>query len=82
VKRALELAPLDAPLCVRLHPADLEPIHGRLEALLPAGHGADVEWIADAQIERGGFRIDAPARLIDGRTDVSLRALYDRLDDV
>ncbi len=81
VQRALPLAPFDAPLCVRLHPADLEPIQDRLAGLLPAGRSAEVEWIGDAGIERGGFRIDAPARLVDGRTDVSLRALYDRLDD-
>jgi hypothetical protein len=38
-----------------------------------------VHWIADPSLDRGSFRLSSPERLVDGRADVALRSLYERL---
>jgi len=80
VRRAIELLPHDHVMEVRMNPQDLETLRAGLAALSPAGPHVRIEWRADASIERGGFVIETPHRIIDGRADVALRVLYDRLD--
>lgn len=80
VTRAIELLPLDHALDVRLHPDDLRTLGANTESLLPAGRSVRVQWIADPAVDKGGFLVESPARIVDGRTDIALRALYERFD--
>lgn len=80
VRDAVARLPLDATLEIRLHPDDLALFEGGGPALLPEGRALEVRWVPDASIDRGGFVIETPQRLVDGRTDVALRALYERLE--
>ena len=80
VRRAIELLPLDHALEIRLHPDDLETLREGLEGMAPVGRHVRVDWRPDASVDRGGFVIETPHRIIDGRADVALRALYERLD--
>jgi len=80
VRRALELLPLDHVLEIRLHPEDLRTLAASLVHLLPEGRDVKLQWLGDPSLERGGFIIETPQRVVDGRTDVALRALYDRFE--
>ena len=80
VRRAIELLPLDHTLEIRMHPSDLETLRAGLDALAPTGRHVRLDWRSDASIDPGGFVIETPHRIIDGRTDVALRSLYERLD--
>lgn len=80
IERATELMPPDAPFTARLHPSDLETITPFLESMNVPGRVSVVEWLADPAIERGGFRLENPLRVVDGRIDVALRNLYESLD--
>ena len=80
VTKAIELLPLDHTLDVHLHPDDLRTLGSNTESLLPAGRSVRVQWIADAAVDKGGFLVESPARIVDGRTDTALRALYERFD--
>lgn len=80
VRKALELLPLDAVLEVRMHPEDLATLGGTVEGLIPSGRHVRLEWAPDPAVERGGFILESPQRIVDGRTDVALRNLYERLD--
>jgi len=79
VARALELLPGESALEIRLHPADLAAIGAGLEGIHPDERAVTIQWIADAALERGDFLIEAPLRVVDGRSDTALRHLYDRL---
>jgi flagellar biosynthesis/type III secretory pathway protein FliH len=79
VAKALDLLPPEAAIEVRLHPADLETLGDTLAATSGAARPA-LSWVADPAIDRGGFLIDSPLRIVDGRTDVALRQLYERLE--
>lgn len=80
VRRALELLPLDPAIEVRLNPADLATLADSLEGAVPPGRQVRVQWLSDPSLERGGFVIETPHRVVDGRADVALRTLYERLD--
>lgn len=81
VRRALELAPADAKLRVRLHPEDLATIADwRAEAA--ATRGGEVEWAADPEQARGGCVAETAQRVIDGRVDQALLAVFDRIRHV
>lgn len=80
VERALELLPLDRTIEVRLHPTDLAALGGELEKLAPPERGLTVQWTADPSLERGGFLVESPLRIVDGRSDMALRGLYERLE--
>jgi flagellar assembly protein FliH len=78
VDKALELVPRETSIQIRLHPLDLDALR---VAIPPDAGGIAPEWIPDGGLERGDFVIDTPNRVVDGRTDVALRALFERLDD-
>lgn len=80
LERALDLVPHDVTLEVRLNPEDLEVLQGRLDQLEVAGRPLHVQWIGDTSLERGSFLLETPLRVVDGRTDEALCALYERLD--
>jgi len=81
VARALDLLPMDVSLEVRLNPDDLAALQGQLEPLTPAGRSVSIHWAPDPALERGSFVIETPQRIVDGRADTALRALYERLTD-
>jgi len=80
VRRALELLPPEHAFEARLHPEDFEMLGPVLARLQPEGRNVKLNWVADPGIERGGFVLESPQRVVDGRTDVALRALYEKLD--
>lgn len=80
VTRALELMPGDAPIEVRVSLADLEALSGSIERLSGAGAPGLLRWVADPELERGSFVLDSPARLIDGRVDMALRAVFEAFE--
>ena len=80
VDRALELVPLEPHLEVRLHPEDLSVLMGGPSAPEADGKGTAIKWLGDPTIERGGFLVESPLRIVDGRTDFALRSLYERLE--
>lgn len=80
VRRALDLLPTDVAIEVRLHPEDLETLAESLDALLPPGRQVQLRWTADPALEPGNFAIETPQRIVDGRADVALRDLYERLE--
>ncbi len=79
VRRAVGLLPPGAAIEVSAHPADLEALGGHLELREPDGRLLAVHWVGDSTLERGSFQVISPERLIDGRADVALRSLYERL---
>jgi flagellar biosynthesis/type III secretory pathway protein FliH len=79
VRRALALVEPEAPLTVRLHPADLEPLREPIAALA-AGEGiVELRWVADPALERGSLLLEGPQRVVDGRIDEALHSFYERL---
>jgi flagellar assembly protein FliH len=80
VEQALALMPLDAPFDVRLSPKDFEVFGAELDRLHGQGRKASVEWVADTAIEQGSFVLESPLRIVDGRIDVALRNLFERLN--
>jgi len=80
IVKALELMPLDSEIVVRMNPADFEALGDSLASVAPAGR-VTLRWAPDPALERGSFVAESPQRMVDGRTDVSLRDLYERLGD-
>lgn len=80
VREALELLPHETTIDLRLHPADVALIQEKQGRDAESEGFPKIQWIADPSIERGGFLMESPLRIIDGRVDVALRALYERLE--
>lgn len=80
IGKALDLAPAESALEVRMHPADLEALAPAIEALAVRGAVPALAWVGDGTLERGDFVIEGPSRIVDGRTDVALRQLFERLE--
>lgn len=78
VEEALKLLPRATTTEVRMNPDDLALIKHRLPASQP-GDSLQIHWVEDKVLERGSFLMEAPNRIIDGRTDVALRRLYEQL---
>jgi len=78
VEKALTLVPHDLALTLRIHPEDAAALAPELER--PADGPPSMHWIADATIERGGFVIETPQRVVDGRIDTALRTLFERFE--
>lgn len=82
-RRAIEQLPLDHTLEGRRgyssnHLATLAP---SLEVMAAPGWHAKLQWSSDASIDRGGFVVETPHRIIDAQPDdVALRTLYEKLD--
>jgi len=80
VSRAIELFDADSPMEIRLHPEDLESFRSDWEGFAPPERQGALQWLADPSLERGSFQIENPTRMVDGRIDVALRNLYERLE--
>ncbi len=79
VRRAIDMAPMDGSLEARLHPADLAALQDQLELFTPTGQPLAVQWIADATLDRGAVVVETAQRIVDGRIDRALLAVYERL---
>lgn len=66
------LPKVDGPVTVRLNPVDL----AALEEVSATERLAQVRWVADERVSRGGCVIEAGSRLIDADVDRALAALY------
>jgi flagellar biosynthesis/type III secretory pathway protein FliH len=81
VRRAVEVLPLEGALEIRLNPADLVALGADTDLYAPGGRKLDLRWAPDPTIERGGYLIETSQRVVDGRIDPVLRAMYERLRD-
>ncbi len=79
IRRASDLLPSEVSFDIRLNPDDLHALGEHLELYADDGRALPVHWIADHALDRGSFILDSPQRIIDGRADVALRNLYERL---
>ncbi len=80
VRKALEMLPSDTTLEVRLNPTDMQALQEPIRTMVPPTRGMTIGWSADPTLERGSFLMETPQRLIDGRADIALRELYERMD--
>lgn len=81
VRHAVDVLPVEPSLEIRLHPDDLANLDGHLDLYAAGGRKCDVQWVADATLERGGYVIETPQRIVDGRLDHTLAQIYHRLRD-
>lgn len=81
VRKSVEVLPLDGELEIRLNPADLAALGAETDLYAPGGRKLDLRWIPDPTIERGGYVIETSQRVVDGRIDPVLRAMYESLRD-
>jgi flagellar biosynthesis/type III secretory pathway protein FliH len=81
VRRALDEIDAESPVTVRVHPHDLSLVQARLGAAGNEGEQIEIAFAADASLSRGGCVVETPRRLVDGRIETALQALYVRLSD-
>ncbi len=81
VNRGLEAFPVGSSVEIHLNPEDLNALRSQFGLPGTAGRAADLQWIADPAIERGGCTLETPHRVVDGRVDLALGDLYQRLRD-
>lgn len=81
VKRGLEAFPVGSRVEIHLHPDDLAALRSQFELPGADGRAAELQWIADPSVERGGCSLETPHRVADGRIDLALRDLYHRMRD-
>lgn len=83
VRRALAEFPIDQPVVIRVHPADLATLASTRAG--GEGAGADVapnretRWVADPVLVPGGCVVEGRERIVDGRVDMALERLYRKL---
>ncbi len=77
VRHGLELVGPETPVEIRLHPADLDAVRADLEAV--PDQSSAWRCTGDPAIEQGGFFIESPRRIADGRLEEVLRLIYERL---
>jgi len=81
VQRALEAFPVGSRVEIHLNPEDLGALRSQFGLPSNDGRAADLQWIADPAVERGGCTLETPQRVVDGRVDMALKELYHRLRD-
>lgn len=79
VQKALDLLPQDRSITIRANAEDLEALQPALSEIVTQGRGTELRWVADPELGRGSFRLETPSRVVDGRIDTALRALYDQV---
>jgi flagellar assembly protein FliH len=80
VREALELAAGSAQVRLRLHPQDHMLLGEQVRAMTAAlGELGEVEIVPDAEIERGGCRVDTRFGAIDQQIDAQLRRVEEEL---
>jgi len=80
IREALELAAGNAQLRVRVNPEDYKLLGNDVDLLVREMSGlAQVEVIADAEISRGGCRVETRFGLIDEQIEEQLRRIEEEL---
>jgi flagellar assembly protein FliH len=79
ISAAIDLLPEDTVFTLHVHAEDLAQINHHADPLVPPGRNVRIQWISASDLERGSFRLETPHRLVDGRIDTALRALYERM---
>jgi flagellar assembly protein FliH len=80
VHEALELAAGSSQLRIHLHPDDYKALGGQVEMLTKELAGlAETQLVADAEIARGGCRIDTRFGTIDQQLDAQLERIAEEL---
>ncbi len=74
--RAVEEYPQGQPLHIRVNAADLATLR---DAFATTPRAAELRWIADPRVERGGCVVEGRERIVDGRVDTALERVYRRL---
>jgi flagellar biosynthesis/type III secretory pathway protein FliH len=81
VQKGLEAFPVGSRVEIHLNPEDLTVLRSQCETLNSDGRAAEIQWIPDAAVERGGCTLETPYRVVDGRLDLALRELHARMRD-
>lgn len=81
VRKALLEVPWDAPIEIRVNPEDLLEVSQHIKNLSSDDRPASVEWVGDSGMARGGYVIDTPRRLVDGRLETVFEGLRERISD-
>jgi flagellar assembly protein FliH len=81
VRRTVATLPPSGPPTVRINPDDLAALESAGPSVADSNRTVDVEWIADAAVESGGFVVETPQRVLDARLTSVFRDLYERLRD-
>jgi flagellar biosynthesis/type III secretory pathway protein FliH len=81
VHRGLESFPVGSRVEIHLHPEDLAALRSQFELPGRDGHANDLQWTPDPSVERGGCTLETPHRVVDGRVDLALSDLYNRMRD-
>jgi flagellar assembly protein FliH len=81
IRRAVDVLPMEQTLEVRLNPADLAALGGHLDLHAAGGRKLEAIWIPDATLERGGYLIETPQRVVDANLDEQFGTYYRRLRD-
>jgi len=81
IVRALALLPDEPSFEVHVNPLDQEVVASRWGESGGPVPSTALKWVSDPALPRGGFRIETPRRIVDGRPDVALQLLYEMLED-
>jgi flagellar assembly protein FliH len=81
VRRTIATLPPAGPPTVRINPEDLAALNGAAPSAADSNRSVDVEWVADPSVERGGYIVETPQRVLDARLTSVFRDLYERLRD-
>ena len=80
LREALELAAGSSQLRIHIHPEDHQALRGQIEILTKELAGmAATELIADAEITRGGCRVETRFGAIDQQFDAQLKRIEEEL---
>ncbi len=79
VRRGLEAFPVGARVEIHVNPDDLTVLRGQLDPTLEGDRAAEIQWVSDQEVERGGCTLETPHRVVDGRVDLALTELYARM---
>jgi len=81
VQQGLEAFPVGSRVDIHVNPEDLTVLRSQGEMPNGDGRAAELQWIPDPEVERGGCTLETPHRVVDGRIDLALSDLYARLRD-
>jgi flagellar assembly protein FliH len=81
VQQGLEAFPVGSRVEIHLNGEDLAAVRSQFGLPSNDGRAADLQWVADPSVERGGCTLETPHRVVDGRVDAALKELYQRMRD-
>lgn len=81
VRRTIATLPPAGPPTVRINPEDLAALDSVAPSAADSNRDVDVEWVADPLVERGGYVVETPQRVLDARLTSVFRDFYERLRD-